>query len=156
MNARALLDLLTAAIVGVLLMLCLALGYGLGAGAAPAPTAGVIPAAGPVGAATPALPAAAQAGRALWRDNNCGSCHHRSMRRAATGPALAGTAARWAAFPPADLRAWVRSPAALIAAGHPRATELYRTYAPALMGNYLHLTDENVDNLLAYVEAVAE
>ena len=55
---------------------------------------------------------------------NCASCHNKNMKDNLTGPALGGTEERWAAFPREDLYKWIRNSQALIATGHPRATEL--------------------------------
>ncbi len=84
---------------------------------------------------------------------NCASCHNKNMKDDLTGPALAGTEERWAAFPRKDLYAWIRNSQALIATGHPRATELWAKWKPTLMNNFTGLTDEQIESLLLYISA---
>jgi hypothetical protein len=75
------------------------------------------------------------------------------MKDDLTGPALAGTEERWAAFPRKDLYAWIRNSQALIATGHPRANELWAKWKPTLMNNFTGLTDEQIESLLLYISA---
>lgn len=91
-------------------------------------------------------------GKKLWNINGCGACHAKSMRTDATGPALGGVVSRWADHPRADLYAWVRNSGKLVAAGHPRAVEVYTEWNGATMNNFPDLSDEDVENLLAYIE----
>ena len=84
---------------------------------------------------------------------NCASCHNKNMKDDLTGPALAGTEERWAAFPRKDLYAWIRNSQALIATGHPRANELWAKWKPTLMNNFTGLTDEQIESLLLYISA---
>lgn len=84
---------------------------------------------------------------------NCASCHNKNMKDDLTGPALAGTEERWAAFPRKDLYAWIRNSQALIATGHPRAVELWAKWKPTLMNNFTGLTDEQIESLLLYISA---
>jgi len=94
--------------------------------------------------------AAIKEGKQLFQ-NNCGSCHNRNMKDNMTGPALAGTEERWAAYPREDLYNWVRNAPAMINAGHPRAVELWNTHKPNQMTAFPQLTDAQIDNILAYV-----
>jgi cytochrome c553 len=84
---------------------------------------------------------------------NCASCHNKNMKDDLTGPALAGTEERWAAFPRKDLYAWIRNSQALIATGHPRANELWAKWKPTLMNNFTGLTDDQIESLLLYISA---
>jgi mono/diheme cytochrome c family protein len=108
--------------------------------------------------AFPGLPALAQegadveAGKVLFR-NQCAACHNRDMKSKLTGPALGGTEERWADYPREDLYSWIRNSQALIASGHPRATELWNEWKPTVMQNFV-LTDQEIDNILAYVDFV--
>jgi len=94
----------------------------------------------------------ARLGKKAWNANVCGSCHNKSMKDDATGPALGGVVERWADYPREDLYAWIRNSQALIEAKHPRAVEVYEANDRGQMSSYLNLTDEEIEGLLAYVE----
>ena len=66
----------------------------------------------------------AEAGKTIFQ-NQCAACHNKNMKDNLTGPALGGAEARWAAYPKEDLYNWIRNSQAMIAAGHPKATELW-------------------------------
>jgi mono/diheme cytochrome c family protein len=91
------------------------------------------------------------AGKELFT-GNCAQCHAKSMKDNLTGPALAGTEERWAAYPRKDLYSWIRNSQALIKTGHPRATELWNTYKPTQMNSFTGLTDEQIESLLLYIK----
>ncbi|MCC6412793.1 MAG: cytochrome c, partial [Saprospiraceae bacterium] len=86
---------------------------------------------------------------------NCAACHAKDMKNNLTGPALAGTEERWAAYPRTDLYKWIRASQSMIASGHPRATELWNKWKPTAMNNFPGLTDEQIESLLLYVNAQA-
>ena len=92
-----------------------------------------------------------EAGKELF-SANCGSCHAKNMKDNLTGPALGGVEERWAAYPRTDLYKWIRGSQALIAAGHPRATELWNKFKPGIMNNFPGLTDEQIESLLLYIK----
>jgi len=94
------------------------------------------------GAADPA------AGETLFL-NNCAQCHARDMRQDLTGPALGEVESRWESQE--DLYAWIRNSQALIAEGHPRATELWDEWKPTVMPSYTNFTDQDMANILAYI-----
>ncbi len=91
------------------------------------------------------------AGKELFTAN-CASCHAKNMKDKLTGPALAGTEDRWAAYPRSDLYAWIRNSQALIKAGHPRALEVWNEYKPTVMNNFTALTDEQIESILLYIK----
>ncbi len=91
-------------------------------------------------------------GKALFKDK-CASCHNKNMKDDLTGPALGGTEERWADFPREDLYAWVRNSQKQIQNGHPRAVELWSTWQPTIMNNFTELSDEDIESILAYVDA---
>lgn len=93
----------------------------------------------------------ADAGKTLFR-NYCASCHNRDMKSDMTGPALGGVSERWSEYPESDLYAWIRNSSALIAAGHPRANEVYNQYNKVMMTAFPNLTDDEVASLLLYIE----
>ena len=76
------------------------------------------------------------------------------MKDNLTGPALGGVEERWADYPKEELYAWVRNSQAMIADGHPRAVELWNEWKPTVMNNFPALTDQQIDNILAYVDDV--
>lgn len=98
-------------------------------------------------------PADLDAGKALFR-NYCATCHNKNMVADLTGPALGGTQERWAEFPEEDLYRWIRGSAAMIDEGHPRATELWAAWKPTVMNNFPQLTDQEIFNILGYIDGV--
>ncbi len=97
--------------------------------------------------------AAIDAGATLFK-NNCGACHSRDMKTKMTGPALGGVEDRWADYPREDLYAWIRNSQGLISDGHPKATELWNEWKPTVMNPFPNLTDEEIENILAYINYV--
>lgn len=93
------------------------------------------------------------AGKTLFR-NYCATCHAGDMVTNLTGPALGGVQGRWADFPEEDLYSWIRNSQAMIQAGHPRAEELWAEWQPTLMNNFLQLTDQEIKNILGYIDGV--
>lgn len=91
-----------------------------------------------------------EAGKELFVAN-CASCHNKNMKDNLTGPALGGLEERWSAYPRKDLYAWIRNSQALIATGHPRATELWNKWKPVLMNNFTNLTDEQIESMVLYI-----
>lgn len=94
-------------------------------------------------------------GKSLFKVN-CASCHAKNMKSKLTGPALAGLEERWADYPQEDLYAWIRNSQAMIAAGHPRATELWNEWKPTVMTNFQNLTDDQIANIIGYINGVAD
>ena len=90
-------------------------------------------------------------GKSLFK-NQCAQCHNKNMKDNLTGPALGGVTQRWADYPREDLRSWIRNSQEMIAAGHPRALEVWSEWKPTVMQNYPALTDEEIDALLAYID----
>ena len=93
------------------------------------------------------------AGKVLFK-NACEACHNKNMKDNLTGPALGGVEERWAAYPIEDLYAWIRNSPALIASGHPRAVEVFNQWNKVQMQAFPNLTDQEIANILAYVNAV--
>jgi hypothetical protein len=89
-------------------------------------------------------------GKELYR-NYCASCHSRDMRSAGTGPALGGAEEMWDSRE--NLYAWIRNSQAMIAAGHPRAVELWNTYKH-IMTAFPNLTDDEIESILVYINDV--
>jgi mono/diheme cytochrome c family protein len=82
--------------------------------------------------------------------NNCAQCHAKDMKTKLTGPALAGVEAKWGDKP--SLYKWIRNSQAMIASGDPRAVAIWNEYKPTVMNNFPNLKDEEIDNILAYID----
>jgi mono/diheme cytochrome c family protein len=78
----------------------------------------------------------------------CSSCHNENMITNSTGSALGGITQRrtkeW-------LHSYIRSPQNMLSARDPQAIELYNK-AGVLMGGFPNLTDEQIDQILVYIE----
>lgn len=90
------------------------------------------------------------AGKELF-NANCAACHNKNMVDNLTGPALHGVEERWAAYPRADLYNWIRHSQQMIKTGHPRAQELWQRWNHTIMNDFSSLTDEQIEQLLAYI-----
>jgi mono/diheme cytochrome c family protein len=93
------------------------------------------------------------AGKTLFI-NNCASCHAKTMKEKLTGPALAGARERWG--DDKALYSWIRNSPALIASGYPRAVQLYAENNKSNMTVFAGLKDEEIENLLGYIDGVAK
>jgi hypothetical protein len=69
-------------------------------------------------------------------------------------PALGAVEERWADYPQEDLYRWIRNSQAMIAEGHPKATELWEQWQPTVMTSFLNLTDQEIANILGYIDGV--
>jgi len=95
----------------------------------------------------------ADKGKKAFKDN-CASCHNKNMKDKAVGPALGGTQGRWADYPKEDLYAWIRNAPALIESGHKKANEVWEEFKPMPMTPFPNLKDEEITDILAYIDAV--
>ncbi|TNE27525.1 MAG: c-type cytochrome [Bacteroidetes bacterium] len=93
-----------------------------------------------------ALEGDAAAGEKLFK-TNCASCHKLDSKL--VGPALSGVTERrsldW-------LKLWIRDNAALRASGDADAIAIYEEYGGAAMNSFAYLSDEEIVNILTYVE----
>jgi mono/diheme cytochrome c family protein len=89
-------------------------------------------------------------GKALFQ-SQCKTCHNANMKDDMTGPALGGFDSRWASYPKEDLHNWVRNSQALVAAGHPRALELWNKWKPTVMTPFPAFTDEQIESIFLYI-----
>jgi len=94
----------------------------------------------------------AEAGKTIFQ-NQCAACHNKNMKDNLTGPALGGVEQRWAAYPKEDLYKWIRNSQVMIAAGHPKATELWNQFKPTVMNSFPSFTDDDIASTLLYIEA---
>jgi mono/diheme cytochrome c family protein len=94
--------------------------------------------------------AAIKAGEALFKAN-CAACH--KMDAMSTGPALRGVEARLAEEEGLDrewLYKWIRNSSAMIKSGDPYAVKVYEANGKRQMTAFPTLTNEDIDNILAY------
>ncbi len=97
------------------------------------------------------------AGKALFRAN-CAACHAADMKSNLTGPALGGSQERWADYGGDEaLYSWIRNSQAMINSGeNERATALWAEWGPTVMTNFLQLTDDDILNIMAFVNCSFE
>ena len=88
----------------------------------------------------------AVAGKALF-NAQCAACHKLDSK--GTGPALRGVTARHAKewFYP-----WIKNSSAMIKSGDPDAVKLWEEYKPSVMSAFPNLTNQDIDNILAYTD----
>jgi mono/diheme cytochrome c family protein len=96
-------------------------------------------------------PADIAAGKALF-NANCKSCHRVDQKL--IGPALQGVTGRAPSIQ--WLKDWIHNSAKVVASGEPYATALFAEYKGSQMTAFTSLTDEQIMNILAYVEAPVE
>lgn len=84
------------------------------------------------------------AGRQLF-NSNCAACHQ--LDRKAIGPALRGMAQK---YEKEWLYSWIRNSQALVQAGDPIAVALFNEFNGSVMQSFPQLTDQDLDNLVAY------
>ena len=83
--------------------------------------------------------------------NNCASCHYFGPRdKKLVGPGLGEHtldkySKEW-------LYSWIRNSAEFIASGDEQAIAVYEEYNKAAMSAFTYLTDDDLDNILAYLE----
>ncbi len=89
------------------------------------------------------------AGKTLFQQK-CASCHN--PHKKLTGPALAGVEDRW---PDKKLlHQWIRNSASVLATGDKYANDLFNEYSKLTMTPFPELKDEDIDNILAYINSV--
>jgi len=89
-------------------------------------------------------------GKKLFR-KNCASCHRRNMVDDMTGPALRGVTERWEGREEL-LYDWIRNSQAVIDSGDAYAVSIYKKWDKGEMSAFPKLTDENIADLLSYIE----
>jgi len=80
--------------------------------------------------------------------SDCMSCH--AINRDVIGPALMGVSDR---HDEAWLIKWIRNSQALIASGDQTAIDLFESHGKIMMNAFPNLTDDNIRNILAYIDA---
>ncbi|MBT8393527.1 MAG: c-type cytochrome [Bacteroidia bacterium] len=89
-------------------------------------------------------------GKALF-NTNCAACHN--LDRKMVGPALRNVETRLLEEEGLDrewLNAWIRNSSGMIKSGDAYAVKIYEEYSKAAMTAFPQLSDEDLDNILAY------
>lgn len=89
-------------------------------------------------------------GKALF-NTNCAACHN--LDRKMVGPALRNVETRLLETEGLDrdwLNAWIRNSAGMIKSGDSYGVKIYEEYSKAAMTAFPQLSDEDLDNILAY------
>ena len=79
---------------------------------------------------------------------NCTACH--MIDKKLIGPTLEGVNDKYSEE---WLIKWIKNSAEMIASGDPQAVAIYEEYNKSPMTSFLHFSDEDVVNILAYIEA---
>lgn len=87
-------------------------------------------------------------GKKLFKDN-CARCHNVTDKRL-VGPGLQGVKGRWSSED--NLRAWIKNSAEYLKTGDAYATQLFNDYSGSPMPAFGALTDDDITNILAYIE----
>ena len=87
-----------------------------------------------------------QKGKSLF-NANCAACH--KLNKRAVGPALAGVSEK---YDKEWLYAWIKNSMAMVKAGDPQAVAIYEEYNKSVMTAFPQLSNEDIDNILAYTD----
>lgn len=87
-----------------------------------------------------------QMGKSLF-NANCAACH--KLNKRAVGPALAGVSEK---YDKEWLYAWIKNSMAMVKAGDPQAVAIYEEYNKSVMTAFPQLSNEDIDNILAYTD----
>ena len=87
-------------------------------------------------------------GKSLF-NANCASCH--KLNKKLIGPALKGVSAK---YEKEWLYSWIKNSAAMIKSGDERAVAIYEEYNKVAMNSFTQLSNEDIDNILAYTDYV--
>lgn len=88
----------------------------------------------------------AVAGEALFKAN-CAACHQ--LDKKGVGPALRGVGGE---FDRQWLYDWIRNSQAMVKAGDPQAVQIFEEYNGLIMTPFPGLSDQDIDNILAYTD----
>ena len=89
-----------------------------------------------------------QKGKSLF-NSQCAACH--KLNRKLVGPALRGVSAK---YEKDWLYSWIKNSAALIKSGDEQAVAIYEEYNKVAMNAFPNLSNEDMDNILAYTDYV--
>ncbi len=89
-----------------------------------------------------------QKGKSLF-NSQCAACH--KLNKKLVGPALRGVSAK---YEKDWLYSWIKNSAALIKSGDEQAVAIYEEYNKVAMNAFPNLSNEDIDNILAYTDYV--
>ena len=84
-------------------------------------------------------------GKSLF-NANCAACH--KLNKNLIGPALAGVSEK---YEKEWLYTWIKNSSAMIKSGDERAVAIWEEYNKAAMNAFPQLSNEDIDNILAYI-----
>ncbi len=87
-----------------------------------------------------------QKGKSLF-NANCAACH--KLNKRAVGPALAGVSAK---YDKEWLYSWIKNSTAMVKSGDAQAVAIYEEYNGSVMTSFPQLSNEDIDNILAYTD----
>ena len=87
-------------------------------------------------------------GKSLF-NANCASCH--KLNKKLIGPALRGVSAK---YEKDWLYSWIKNSAAMIKSGDEQAVAIYEEYNKVAMNAFPQLSNEDIDNILAYSDYI--
>lgn len=97
--------------------------------------------------AQPSKPPFTGPGKTLFQ-THCQKCH--LIDRKMTGPGLANVRSRWSDS--THLYSWIKNSQAFLQTGDKYANEIYRTYNNSVMPAFPNLSDEDIYEILKYIE----
>ena len=89
-------------------------------------------------------------GKSLF-NANCAACH--KLNKNLIGPALAGVSEK---YEREWLYTWIKNSSAMIKSGDERAVAIWEEWNKAAMNAFPQLSNEDIDNILAYTDYVPE
>ena len=89
-------------------------------------------------------------GKSLF-NANCAACH--KLNKNLIGPALAGVSEK---YEKEWLYTWIKNSSAMIKSGDERAVAIWEEYNKAAMNAFPQLSNEDIDNILAYTDYKSE
>ena len=89
-----------------------------------------------------------QKGKSLF-NSQCAACH--KLNRNLVGPALKGVSAK---YEKDWLYSWIKNSQGLIKSGDPQAVAVYEEWNKVAMNSFPNLSNEDIDNILAYTDYV--
>ncbi|MEJ2163402.1 MAG: cytochrome c, partial [Robiginitalea sp.] len=87
-------------------------------------------------------------------NQNCAACH--ALNRKMTGPALANVASRLIEEEGLDcewISSWIKNSSGMISSGDSYSNRIYEEYNQAAMTAFPTLSDQDINDILAYTEA---
>ena len=85
-------------------------------------------------------------GKSLF-NMNCAACH--KLNKRAVGPALAGVSQK---YEKEWLYSWIKNSMAMVKSGDVQAVAIYEEYNKSVMTAFPQLSNEDIDNILAYTD----